>query len=133
MAGGDGLGGPPQSGCFAFTPLFLAVTPLLQGAGPAQKKNTAFSNAGRQSPCLQYTSTGRNSSFSISLHLHIRELVSFFPPQTHRGWFFCNKSGRKKRPLFIYFPMERCQLVLVNNAILQQGDNILRGDSLSVA
>lgn len=35
--------------------------------------------------------------------------------------------------LFIYFPMERSQLVLVNHAILQQGDNTLRDDSLSMA
>lgn len=105
-----------QLGCFAFTPCSL-----LKPSGTRKwtcSKDTAFSKAGKQSLYLQYTSTGRNQSFSVSLDLHIRELVSFLSPQTHRGWFPCNKLGKGGRPLFIYFPMETSQLVLVNNGIL---------------
>jgi len=45
------------------------------------------------------------------------------------GFSATSWRGGKKRPIFIYIPVERSQLVLVNNAILQQGDNIVRGDS----
>lgn len=89
---------PPSQAASFSPPCSLFLAPLPQGAGPALKKDTAFSKAGRQNIYLQYTATGRNSSFSIYLYLHIRDLCWVFSPQTHCGWLFCNKLGEKKGP-----------------------------------